>query len=642
MMNYTDWRGLMFKELAEKGKLLDEEYKLAPTGYSEYKTFPIRLVIHIIPDQISKYRIKITEYSGSENRALPRLSIRTSKTIPYPLADESGYVLGIEKVNEDKIDKKASEKNEKFMKMLFEMVKSDLITDPLLLEAIKLIRDHSKDIKAAVIDSEFGSKLFNKDWVTFIYEKEEFEGRYLFEHEEIKAFWEEFIKQELCFKQKSYCSICGTNDYSVKNIPSGIAYRGSSKQFTSINGDAFVSFRYKNEGTRLGICLPCADKVSKVLGHLANNGYKETIFDDKTVQGEINYDSSRNIDAVFWVKEETKFSNGKEEFNLLDPILMPLKLSNGIKIETTDQLIHDFFQSPWTGQTNSLKLDDNKVYILILSPNGPGRMAIRDFIQTSAEKIKDNLITYFQALKIVGIKGEKGKPYTIQALLEPLKTTDPNIAKSLVRAAYLGESPAFALLHISIQKFCTTIMKNDKKEDVSKKDEISVGEVLHRAGSLIKLFLNYNKKGDELMEDLDERRRDSAYQSGILLAVLEEIQKRAISRDLSATITKRYFGGALASPKVVLTMLVEMATKAHMPKIERDKRGYKEIETLLEGTLSLIDEFGGFPKTLSMEKQGEFIIGFYQQRAKFSKMREDYFKNIGGNSNGKGNISQSE
>ena len=173
-------------------------------------------------------------------------------------------------------------------------------------------------------------------------------------------------------------------------------------------------------------------------------------------------------------------------------------------------------------------------------------------------------------------------------------------------------------------------MQSDKKEG-KYDNKISVEELL---ASTIKLYLTYRKGGDELMEELIERRRDPAYQSGKLLAILEEIQKRAISRDMSATVTKRYFGGAVAAPKVVLAMLVEMATKAHMPKIEREKRGYKEMESLLEDTLSLIDDLGGFPDTLSIEKQGEFILGYYQQKAKLSKEREEYFKSKGVNLNG--------
>lgn len=632
----------MFKELVEKGEALDREGKLIPTGYGEYKSSPIRLVVHIFPDKFSKGRIKISEYTGGENRALPKLSIRTNSIIPYPLADESGYVLGIDKIKEDEIDERATEKNEKFNELLEEMLKSDLITNTILLEAIKLIKELFKDIKSEIAKSEFNNGLLNKDWIVFVYEKGEFEGKYLFEHDEVKEFWKEFIKHKLCYEQKSYCSICGSYDYLVKNIPSGIAYRGSSKQFTSINKDAFVSYRYKNKNAPLGICLSCADKISKALGFLINNGYKETIFDDKSVQGEINNDSSRNLDAVFWIKEETKFSNSREEFNLLDTVLMPLRQCDEIKIETTDQLIHDFLKSPWTGQKSSLNLNENEVNILILSPNGPGRMVIREFIKVSADRIKNNLLTYFNALNIVGINGEQGKPHTIQQLLEPLKTTDPNIAKSLLRTAYLGDPPVYALLHTAIQRFCIVVMQSDKKEG-KKKGEIPSEELLV---SLIKLYLHYNKKkkmkGDGSMEDLNERRQDPAYQSGVLLAVLEEIQKRAISRDLSATITKRYFGGVLAAPKVVLTMLVEMATKAHMPKIERERRGHKEIESLLEDTLSFIDDLGGFPNILSMEKQGEFILGYYKQKAKFSKEREDYIKTKGGNSNGERVISQPE
>jgi CRISPR-associated protein Csd1 len=61
-----------------------------------------------------------------------------------------------------------------------------------------------------------------------------------------------------------------------------------------------------------------------------------------------------------------------------------------------------------------------------------------------------------------------------------------------------------------------------------------------------------------------------------------------------------------------------MATKAHMPKIRKNNRGYVELETLLEDLIKRIDESGGFSKTLLLTQQGEFALGFYHQRAEFS------------------------
>lgn len=619
----------MLKELIDKGNELDREGKLIPVGYNQYKLSPIRIVIHIFPDKNLEDSIMLSKYSDSDNRPLPMLS-RASGIKPYPLVDESGYVFGIERINEDVIDKRAAEKHEKYIELLTKMLSSDIITDPLLLEAIKYIKDNLDYIKNIVEKSEIGKNLINKDWVSFIYEKGELEGKHLFENNEVKAFWKEFVKQDLCFKQKNQCIICGNDDHLIKKTPSGFAYRGSSRPFTSVNKDAFVSYRYKNDNASLGICLDCAERISKTLGYLINNDYIETIFNDKTAQGKINMDSSRNLDAIFWIKEEAEISSMEEEISILDPILTPLRLTDRIKIETTDQLIHNFLKSPWTGKKSTLNINENEVYILIISPNGPGRIVIRDFVKASVDKIKTNLAMYFNALNITSINGEKGKPYTIQKLFEIMDTNDPNIVKSLVRTAYLGELPAYAILHSAVRKFCVQVMQSDKKEG-KYDNKISVEELL---ASTIKLYLTYRKGGDELMEELIERRRDPAYQSGKLLAILEEIQKRAISRDMSATVTKRYFGGAVAAPKVVLAMLVEMATKAHMPKIEREKRGYKEMESLLEDTLSLIDDLGGFPDTLSIEKQGEFILGYYQQKAKLSKEREEYFKSKGVNLNG--------
>ena len=68
------------------------------------------------------------------------------------------------------------------------------------------------------------------------------------------------------------------------------------------------------------------------------------------------------------------------------------------------------------------------------------------------------------------------------------------------------------------------------------------------------------------------------------------------------------------APLAVFPLLISMATKAHMPKIRKDNRGYAGLEELLEDVMHRIDEAGGFPRTLSLLQQGEFALGFYHQR----------------------------
>ena len=121
------------------------------------------------------------------------------------------------------------------------------------------------------------------------------------------------------------------------------------------------------------------------------------------------------------------------------------------------------------------------------------------------------------------------------------------------------------------------------------------------------------------MESLKRDRQDSAYQAGRLFAVLEEIQKRAAGNTLSSTLVDRYYGSASTSPVTVFPLLISMATKAHMPKIRKNYFNvHRELEALLEEIMSVIDELGGFPQTLTVSQQGEFALGFYHQRASFA------------------------
>ena len=112
------------------------------------------------------------------------------------------------------------------------------------------------------------------------------------------------------------------------------------------------------------------------------------------------------------------------------------------------------------------------------------------------------------------------------------------------------------------------------------------------------------------MERLDPGRRTPAYLSGRLLAVLEEAQKRAQGFQINRTLVERFYGAASTAPAATFGMLLRTASVAHLPKAG-------PLNPLVEEVLSALDDAGGFPKTLTLEEQAEFALGFYHQRADF-------------------------
>ena len=114
---------------------------------------------------------------------------------------------------------------------------------------------------------------------------------------------------------------------------------------------------------------------------------------------------------------------------------------------------------------------------------------------------------------------------------------------------------------------------------------------------------------------LDEERNDAPYVLGRIFSVLEAIQEDA-NRGINATIKDRYFNSACASPASIFPILLKLKN-SHIRKIEKRKRYYEILLTELLGKLN------GYPKQLSLEEQGNFILGYYHQVQKRYEKKEE-------------------
>jgi len=110
---------------------------------------------------------------------------------------------------------------------------------------------------------------------------------------------------------------------------------------------------------------------------------------------------------------------------------------------------------------------------------------------------------------------------------------------------------------------------------------------------------------------LDPGHPSPAYHCGRLLAVLDEVQRAALP-GVNATIIDRFFGTASTAPGSVFSRLVRGA-QPHLGKLQRNRAGaYVALQGRLEEILGHIQNF---PRTLTLEEQGLFALGYYHQRA---------------------------
>jgi len=179
----------------------------------------------------------------------------------------------------------------------------------------------------------------------------------------------------------------------------------------------------------------------------------------------------------------------------------------------------------------------------------------------------------------------------------------PDTVECLLRSAINGTPLPEKILETVIRRIKTD--SDDEKSHTKKMNDIRIG--------LLKTCLNRkNKNGkEEITVSLNSENKTPAYLCGRLFAVLEKAQKDAANGKLNKTIKDTYFSAAAATPATTFAVLLKL-NGAHLSKLEDGAQIYYNR---LIG--SIVDGLEKFPKTLSLEQQGNFIIGYYQQNQYF-------------------------
>lgn len=105
------------------------------------------------------------------------------------------------------------------------------------------------------------------------------------------------------------------------------------------------------------------------------------------------------------------------------------------------------------------------------------------------------------------------------------------------------------------------------------------------------------------------------YQLGRLFAVYELAQKGALG-GLNTTMRDKYFGAASATPASIFPLIIRNGQN-HLAALRKKLPGWailieKELEEIFDRIQPA--EPLSFPRSLPLEHQGEFALGYYQQR----------------------------
>jgi len=239
-----------------------------------------------------------------------------------------------------------------------------------------------------------------------------------------------------------------------------------------------------------------------------------------------------------------------------------------------------------------------RFHVLGLSPN-VGRLSVRYWLDDTFEAFAARLARHYQALHIEPPPWRDKLPSVARLLVrttavqEKFENIPPLLAGEVMRAMLTGAPYPRTWLAAAVIRLRAG-------------DDPATG--WHAAA--IKACLHHPASKESLPVSLDPDHPSTAYQLGRLFAVLEAAQYAALGR-VNASIADRYYGAASATPARVFGTLLR-GVRAHVSGARKLDRG-RWITPRLEGIMARLPP--ELPRTLRLEDQGRFAVGYYHERA---------------------------
>lgn len=305
--------------------------------------------------------------------------------------------------------------------------------------------------------------------------------------------------------------------------------------------------------------------------------------------------------------------------------------------------VRKFMVSPWSGIPRAVAHRDQFFAVTLAGNNS--RIVIRHWLQQPLDQALENFHDWFADLDLrVPLKpeskvGKKKKPPGKATEFHPLsvywlacttvresKDLPTDVPAQLYRAALERIAPSISLIKPILDQLHSKLVSDENYQLLYDQSRFA----------LLKLILNRNRKDTtmEIKPELTADTDDPAYNCGRLLSVFTETQKKAHEYGLKgATVSEKYFGTASTSPAYVFPYLVKL-NRHHLQKIGKSAK-YAGGERFLEETIfSILARLGqteemrrnkvppAFPRTLDLQGQGRFALGFYQQMAADAAARQ--------------------
>jgi CRISPR-associated protein Csd1 len=564
--------------------------KVPDYGFSEEK---IGYVLVISKEGKFVDAVPHMETSGTRptamQMAVPRPEKRTSGIQPNFLWDKPAYVLGVQ----PNPDKKQAESQpwiaspdtfEAFKKYHIDIL-SGLGDEGLqalvkFLQAWRIEQFNQAPCNLYMLNTNLAFQLDG-------------EQGYLHERDAARQIWARLLG-EANQVEKAYCLVTGEMEKvarlhpSIKGVYGGQSSGGS---IVSFNAESYESYG-KSQGENAPVSELAAFKYTTALNYLLNRDNRHVL-------------SVADASTVFWAVAENPEQADKVEL-LFSEIMNP---STGDDAEAAQ--IRPILEQIAKGRPLQEIVPDidpgTRFFVLGLAPNA-ARLSIRYWLDTNFGELQQHIEEHYTDLSLAPLPWQT-PPSIWRLLIQLVPQRDGQKAKSDDIPAHLaGELMRSILTGSRYPRSILAQLLTRIRAD---------GHISPLRVAMVKAVLKRDfRKGftkEETPMSLDVENSNEAYLLGRLFAVLERIQHEAI-KNANATIADRYFASASTVPYSVFPRLLA-GSKNHLSKIRKQKPGYAvNLDKDMTEIIAKLPSY--FSKHLTIDDQGKFTIGYYQQRDK--------------------------
>lgn len=407
------------------------------------------------------------------------------------------------------------------------------------------------------------------------------------------------VMQSMCLVSGEIDDIARLHEPKIKGVSGA---KSSGALLVSFNASAYSSYR-KSQSYNAPVGSLIAFKYSVALNYLLNRRDRRVSLGDSTV--------------VFWADHGSKLENCLSEF-----FAEPLPKDDAMVEEDQERVrqakVLLIQLRDGTGQEiiNTNDGERTKFFLLGLSPNA-SRISVRLWVEADATELQKRLGQHLRDIALDGnwnddiltlqriVRATGRAEHDPKGKLKSFNTENvsPKLAGDLARSVLTGTAYPQSLLATMLRR-----IHND-------------GEVAYARAAAIKacLIRNSRLRGNplEVSTMLDPNSTDPAYCCGRVFALLEVIQKDSAGDGLNRTIKDSYFSSASTTPSLIFPRLCRLS-QHHLAKLDAGHKIHREKQLG-----EVLNKLTVFPRLLSLEDQGKFVLGYFHQTKDIYTSKKD-------------------